>query len=414
MAHTYSRSSVVTDRGGRADRHGPAAASVAEPASRRAWLAVGAVALATFSIVTVETLPIGLLTSIASGLRVSDSDVGLVVTVTGLVAAASAVLTPVAIGALDRRTVLVGLIALIVAGNALCAASPDLTVLLLARFAVGVSIGGFWSLAAGLAVRLVPPAQVPRAISVIFFGPMAANVLGVPTGTLLGSLTGWRLAFVAAAGLGVLLIGALWSLLPSLPATGTIRAGTLFGQLRNHKLRIGVLATFLLCSGHYGAFTFVSPILQRIAGVHEHAIGLLLLTYGVSAIAGNFLAAAAAARDVRAAVIALSLLLSAVLALFPIIGTSASTGTLLLLAWGLAFGALPVTVQTWVLRAAPTATEAATGLNTCVFNLAIALGALFGSVVAGNIAIRDVLWLAATLAVLAAPAAWSVRELSAA
>jgi predicted MFS family arabinose efflux permease len=380
-------------------------------ASRRAWLAVGAVALGTFSLVTVETLPIGLLTSISHGLHVADSQVGLLVTATGLIAAASAAVLPVAIRSLDRRTVLVGLIALIVAGNVLSAAAPDFAVLLAARFLIGISIGGFWALAAGIAVRLVPEAQVPKATAVVFFGPMAANVLGVPAGTLLGSLTGWRVAFVAAAALGAVLIGVLMLLLPRLPATQPIRVRTLFDQLRNPAVRVGVLATFLLCSGHYGAFTFVSPILQKIAGIPAHTVGVLLLAYGGFAILGNFLASAAAARNVRATIIALSVLFAVVLALIPLIGTTPVTGTLLLIGWGLAFGALPVSVQTWILKAAPRDTEAATGLNTCMFNLAIAVGAMFGSLVAGSIALRGVLWLAAGLVTLTTLAVASIRKI---
>jgi predicted MFS family arabinose efflux permease len=392
---------------GRVDRR----RSAEQQVSRRAWLAVAAVALGTFSVVTVETLPIGLLTSISGGLHVGDSQVGLLVTVTGLVAAGSAALLPVAIRSLDRRTVLVGLIALMVAGNALSAAAANFAVLLASRFLIGISIGGFWALAAGIAVRLVSEAEVPKATSVIFFGPMAANVLGVPAGTLLGSLTGWRIAFVAAAALGAVVIAALMLLLPRIPATEPVRVGTLLEQLRNPAVRLGVLATFLLCSGHYGAFTFVSPILQRIAGLPAHTVGVLLLAYGGFAILGNFVAGAAAARHVRATIITLSVGFASVLTLIPLIGTTPVTGTLLLVGWGLAFGALPVSVQTLILKAAPDATEAATGLNTCMFNLAIALGALFGSLVVGSIALRGVLWLAAGLVILTSLAVATIRRI---
>jgi predicted MFS family arabinose efflux permease len=395
----------------RRDDRQASSARVQDGASRRAWLAVGPVALGTFSLVTVETLPIGLLTSISQGLHIPDSQVGLLVTATGLVAAACAAVLPVAIRSLDRRAVLVGLIALTVVGNVLSAAAPDFAVLLAARFLIGVSIGGFWALAAGISVRLVPEAQVPRATAVVFFGPMAANILGVPAGTLLGSLTGWRIAFVAAAILSTVLIVVLLLLLPRIPATQPVKVRNLFEQFRNPAVRVGVLATFLLCSGHYGAFTFVSPIMQKIAGVPAHTVGVLLLAYGGFAILGNFLAGAAAARNVRATIIALSVLFAAVLAVIPLVGTTPVTGTLLLVAWGLAFGALPVSVQTWILKAAPRDTEAATGLNTCMFNLAIALGALFGSLVAGSIALSGVLWLAAGLVILTTLAVASIRRI---
>ncbi len=375
------------------------------------WLAVAAVAIGTFLVVTVENLPMGLLTAIGAGLDVTDGQVGFMVTVSGLVAAVTAAVLPVAIKRIDRRLVLLGLILLAVLANVVVAVTPNYAVLLGARFLVGISIGGFWSLAAGLGVRLVPSAAVPRATSLIFFGAMAANVLGVPAGTLLGSLTTWRVAFAALAGLALVLVAALAILLPKMPATEPVRLRTLADQLRTPAVRVGVLATFLLVSGAYGAFTFVSPILQDISGIAPTAIGPLLLAYGVAGIAGNFLAGAAAGRNVRGTIIAVSVMLAAVLALFPVIGGSPASGTILLVLWGMAFGGLPVSVQTWIIKAAPNATEAATGLNTSMFNLAIALGALLASSVVGAIAVSGVLWLAATLVLLTSVAMWRSRAL---
>lgn len=377
----------------------------------RGWLAVGAAAIGTFLVVTVEQLPTGLLPLIAGGLRVPDARVGLLVTASGLVAAVAAAVLPVAIGRLDRRLALVGLISVTVAGNVLSALSPGFPVLLAARLVVGISIGGFWALAAGLAVRLVPAGHVPKATSMIFFGAMAANVLGLPAGTLLGTLTNWRAAFAALAGLGALLAIALLLLLPAMPATEPVRTRILLAQLREPRVRAGVLATFLLVSGQYGAFTFVSPILHHIARIPAHDVGVLLLGYGAAAIAGNFLAGSAAARHVRATIITVSTVLAATLAAIPLIGTTPVTGTLLLLIWGLAFGGLPVSVQTWILKAAPRAPEAATGLNTCMFNLAIALGALLGSLTAANFTISYVLWLAGGLVILTTIAMWRAGQI---
>lgn len=380
----------------------------------KAWLAIAAVAIGTFSMVTVENLPMGMLTYIAGGLRVSDAEVGLMVTVTGLVAAATAPVLPVVIRRLDRRVVLLGLIILMVAANLLSAFAPDYGVLLGARFLIGVSIGGFWSLAAGLAVRLVPEDQVARGTSLIFFGAMAANVLGVPAGTLIGNLAGWRIAFAAIAGLGVLLVVALVILLPRMPADEPVRLRTLAEQLRVPAVRVGVIATFLLVSGHYGAFTFVSPILQSVSGIHARIIGPLLLAYGAAGIVGNFVAGSWAAKNVRGTIIAVSVSLAVILAVFPIVGRSPISGVVLLVLWGVAFGGLPVSVQTWILKSAPNAAEAATGLNTCMFNLAIALGALFGSLVVGLVAVNGVLWLAAALVVLTTIAVWRTRPVGAA
>jgi hypothetical protein len=125
-----------------------------------------------------------------------------------------------------------------------------------------VSIGGFWALAAGIAVRMVPERHIPTATAIAFGGATAANVLGVPAGTLIGELTNWRVAFVALAGLGLLVVVGLLLLLPAMPAmpaTQPVRLRTLREQFRNPVVRAGIIATFLLVGGHFTAFTFVAP-----------------------------------------------------------------------------------------------------------------------------------------------------------
>ncbi|MFI0482773.1 MFS transporter [Actinomadura sp. 9N215] len=386
------------------------AVAAAEHVSVKRWLAVVAVAVGTFLVVTAEQLPVGLLTSIGDDLGVSEGTAGLMVMVPGLVASAGALLVPVAIGRLDRRTVLLGLISLMVLANLLSFLAPNFPVLLASRFLVGISIGGFWALAAGIAVRLVPSGQVPRATSIAFGGATAANVLGVPAGTLIGGLTDWRIAFLTLSGLGLLAVAALFVLLPGIPATGSIRLGALLALFGNPFVRGAAIATFLLVSGHVATYTFVSPILQDISGVDENLVGPLLLVFGAAGIAGTFVAGAAAGRDVRVTVAAVSVLLTAVLALFPLLGATTVSAVVLLVLWGLAFGGVPVTVQMWILKAAPEHAEAATALNTVVFNLAIALGALFGGFVINGASATAVLGFGAALTVLTFLALWTTRR----
>ncbi|MFI6996740.1 MFS transporter [Nocardia sp. NPDC050175] len=386
--------------------------SAAEKVPLRRWFAVAAVALGTFSVVTSEQLPVGLLTSVSGALGVSPGTAGLMVTVPGLVASATAPILPVAIGRLDRRVVLLGLITLMVAANVLAAFAPNFGLLLAARFLVGIAIGGFWALAAGIAVRMVPAKYVPRATAIAFGGATAANVLGIPAGTLIGELTDWRIAFGLLGGLGLLVVVALLLLLPRMPATEPVRLRTLGEQFRNPVVRAGVLVTFLMVSGHFAAFTFVSPILQSVSGIDKAMVGPALLAFGVAGIAGNFITGVAAGRNIRTTLITISTVLAAVLALVALVGGTPITGLALLIVWGLAFGGIPVGVQTWILQAAPGSTEAATALNTAMFNLAIALGALFGGIIADNVVLSVVLWFGAGLSVLASlvvSTTWTAR-----
>ena len=158
--------------------------------SRSAWLAVGSIAVGTFSMVTTEFLPIGLLTDIATGLDVSDGTAGLMVTIPGVLAAFAGPALIVASGRLDRRTVMIALSALLVASNLLAAIAPNFATMLVARLLLGLCIGGFWTFAPGAATQLVPDMSKARAMSLVLAGVSAATVFGVPAGAFISNFAG--------------------------------------------------------------------------------------------------------------------------------------------------------------------------------------------------------------------------------
>ncbi|GAA0961517.1 MFS transporter [Actinocorallia libanotica] len=363
----------------------------------KGWLAVAAVTLGIFALMTSELLPVGLLTPVGDALDVSPGTAGLMVTVPGLVAAFSAPLVTVATGRVDRRLVLVVLIGLMGAANLASAFATDFAVVLAARFLIGVSVGGFWSIAGGIALRLVPERHVGRATAVIFGGVETASVLGVPTGTLLGELGGWRTAFAAVGVLGLAALLFLLFLLPELPAERSVALADLPALFRgNAGVRIGLGMAFLLITGHFAAYTFVRPILQG-DGVDEGMISVFLLVFGVAGLLGNFVAGALVSWHLRRTVTGVAAAFTAVMALMALPpGGTARTAALLAL-WGLAYGAVPVTLQTWMNRAAPDAREAASSLFVSVFNLSISLGALFGGFAFDSSAAGAPLWLGGAL-----------------
>ncbi|WAL95536.1 MFS transporter [Streptomyces sp. Je 1-369] len=364
----------------------------------RGRLAVLAVAAATFSVVTTEMLPVGLLTSLGSGLRVSDGTAGLAVTLPGLVAALAALLLPVAVRRADRRPVLALLMALLAVANVVSALAPVFAVLLVARVLVGVCIGGVWAIAAGLGVRLVRAEGAGRATAVIFSGIAVASVLGVPAGTLLGELAGWRWGFAALAVLALAVAGLLVTVLPRLPADEGVRLRAFPALLRIGRLRAGLLAVTLLVTGHFAAYTYIRPVLERVPGIGAGLISGLLLAYGTAGIVGNFAGGAVAARDPRRALLAICAGLAAVVLLMVPAGASLAASVTLLVAWGLAYGGVSVSAQNWVMAAAPHAREAASALFAGVFNVAIALGAFTGGRVADSRGAGAVLWLGGGLA----------------
>ncbi len=168
----------------------------------------------------------------------------------------------------------------------------------------------------------------------------------------------------------------------------------------NAGVRAGIALTFLVITGHFLAYTFVRPILQG-DGVDDGSISVLLLTFGVAGVCGNFIAGALVARRLRACVTGISVVLTVAMAVLALADTDALSAGAVLVLWGLGYGAVPVTFQTWILDAAPDATEAATSLYVSAFNLSIALGALLGGFAVNGVGTTSVLWTGAALTALA-------------
>ncbi|RSN34643.1 MFS transporter [Amycolatopsis sp. WAC 01416] len=365
---------------------------------KKGWPAVRSLAGATFTVVTSEMLPVGLLTPISRDLQVTEGMAGLTLMVTGLVAAVSGPLLIPALGNLDRRAVLCALMALLAVGNLLAAWSPGFGVMLVARVLVGIGMGGVWAIAASLAVRLVPPRSIASATSLVFSGIAVASVLGVPAGTYLGELVGWRMAFVGAGGLSLVVLAALAISLPSLPTEGAVRLGAMLRLAGVPRVRLGLIVVALIVTGHFAAYTYVRPVLEKVSGVSAGQIGTLLLVYGLFGVAGNFASGTGAARSPRVTLLVLGGTLAATMALVPILGLTTPAAAALLVVWGLAYGGVSVASQSWMLVAAPDAREATSALFTGVFNAAIAAGALVGGLATDAAGTTAVMWLGGVFA----------------
>ncbi|MEV9618008.1 MFS transporter [Serratia marcescens] len=357
------------------------------------WLATFAIGLSTFTVVTAEMLPVGLLTPIVSTLNASIGRAGLLISLPALFAALFAPLVVLGARRTDRRSLLIVFLLLLIAANLLAAAATSMALLFAARILLGFCIGGIWAIAGGLAERLVPPASVGLALSVIFGGVAAASVLGVPLGVFLGEALGWRMAFLAVAVLAALTLLLLLCVLPPLPVTQAVSWRLFTAQRANRRLLLGLLLTFLLVAGHFMAYTFVRPLLQTVAGIESRWVGALLFAYGVAGIVGNFIAGQAAAKRLRRTLALIALGLALAVLLLPLLGRAPLSGGAFLLLWGIAYGGVSVSLMAWMLKAAPNAVEVASSLYIALFNLAISCGSLAGGLVvdAGGLTINGVL-----------------------
>ena len=343
-----------------------------------AWPGVVSLAFGVFGLVTGEFLPASLLTPIAGDLGISPGTAGQAVTVTALVACVAGPGVVIGAGTVDRKLVVLGLSLLLVLSNLLAAVSSNFWILLAARIALGIALGAFWSLAAALALRLVPARAMPRAMAVIFTGVSAATVCAAPLGAYFGDLWGWRATFIGAAAIGLLAFIAQLVTLPKLPPATAPTLGSFLVVLRRPRILVGLATVILVVSGHFAGFTYVRPFLEQVPRLSVHMISLLLLAFGLGGFIGNFAGGLLAERSAKLAVGLASLVLALTAALLFTFGSSWSVDLVAIAVWGFAFAAFPIGVQTWTTQSAPDHAESAGALLLTTFQIAIASGAVVG------------------------------------
>jgi predicted MFS family arabinose efflux permease len=343
-----------------------------------AWMAVFSLAMGVFGLLTAEYLPASLLTLMATDLGVSEALAGQAVTVTAVVALFAGLLVPGLTRSIDRRWVLLGFSTLMVASNLLVAVSSSFAVLLLMRILLGIALGGFWSMAAAVAMRLVPSALLPRALSIIFSGIAIGTVVAVPMGSYLGGLYGWRSAFFAAAAVGIVTLAFQSFTLPRLAPRRPARLRTVLEVLLRPGIAMGMFGCVLVHSGHFAMFTYVRPFLEGTTGIGAQGLSLMLLGFGVANFAGTLLAGKLLERHPLATLVLMPALVGVAALGLVLLPASVPGQAVLLAIWGLAFGGVPVAWSNWVANAVPDQAESAGGMVVASVQSAIATGAAAG------------------------------------
>jgi predicted MFS family arabinose efflux permease len=365
-------------------------------------------ALGVFGLVTAEFLPASLLTPMAADLKITEGLAGQAVTATAAVALVTSLLIATVTRRIDRRYLLLAFSVMLIGSNLLVAVAPNLGALLLGRVLLGVAIGGFWTMAAATAMRLVPEAMVPRALSIIFTGVSAATIVAAPVGSYVGALIGWRNVFLLAAVLGVVSLISQLLTLPRMAPSGLTRLGTLVQVLRRPGIGFGMLAVIVVFTGHFAFFTYLRPFLETVTGVGVSALSAILLGFGAANFLGTSVAGLMLERNLRLT-LALMPLLMGVLGLGLVaMGSSPLADAAMVALWGFAFGTVPVGWSTWITRTVPDEAESAGGLIVAAVQLAITLGAAAGGAIfdvsgaGGVFATSGLALLLATLMILVA------------
>ncbi|AWD05387.1 MFS transporter [Klebsiella aerogenes] len=385
----------------------------ANPTPVRAWLAVVALGVSAFSIVTSELAPVGMLSALANDLHQSQAGAGLAVTAYGWVAALAALLAG-AIPARISRKVLLIVLMLILAFSCLAATqSHTMQTFMTARMTGALAHGAFWALIGTVAVQLVPVDKLGLATSVIFAGVSAASVLGVPLSSFIADMVGWRQAFSAISLLSLAAAVALLWTLPTLAAPQPLRLKVYVGIVKNPLLLSLFGATACIISAHFAAFTYLEPLLTQTRGIPTSAISALLLMSGLSGLLGNLIAGKLIDRHIRVLIMTSLLLSAGALGMLSIRGGSALPVwfvAVLLGVWGAGMAIVFVGLQTWLLRSAGEATQPASAIYVAIFNAAIGTGALVGGLVSAKLGLSSLPLLAAVAMICGMALVWKLKS----
>ncbi|VAN53503.1 ribonucleoside transporter [Klebsiella pneumoniae] len=365
--------------------------------ARPNWSAVFAVAFCVACLITVEFLPVSLLTPMALDLGISEGMAGQSVTTTAFVAMFSSLFITTVIGKTDRRYVVILFSLLLTLSCLLVSFADSFTLLLLGRACLGLALGGFWAMSASLTMRLVPMRVVPKALSIIFGAVSIALVIAAPLGSFLGGLIGWRNVFNGAAVMGVLCM--LWVLkaLPSLPGESASQQQNMFGLLKRPGVMAGMCAIFMAFAGQFAFFTYICPVYMTLAGFDVDGLTLVLLSFGIASFIGTSLSSVLLKRSVKAALAIAPLVLTACAVALVLWGESKIIASTVAIIWGFAFALIPVGWSTWITRSLSDQAEKAGSIQVAVIQLANTCGAAVGGIALDHLGLLSPLVLSGIL-----------------
>ncbi|MBX4871643.1 MFS transporter [Rhizobium bangladeshense] len=370
-------------------------------------LAIFALTIAAYAIGTTEFVIVGLLPTVATDLNITLPLAGLIVSVYALGVTFGAPILTALTGKIERKPLLLALMALFIVGNTVAALSPNYELLLVARVLAAFAHGVFFSVGSTIAADLVSENRRASAIAMMFMGLTVAIVTGVPLGTYIGQVFGWRATFWVVAALGVVAFLAITALLPNtLKKAPPASLLDQVGVLGSGRLLIVFAMTALGYGGTFVAFTFLAPILQEITGFSERSVSLILVLYGIAIAIGNIAGGKIANHNPVKALVGLFILQAIVLVVLTFTAVSPVLAIITLAALGfLQFGNVPG-LQLYVVQLAkehrPGAVDVASALNIAAFNLGIAIGAwLGGLVVESPLGLGATPWVGAILVVIA-------------
>lgn len=362
------------------------------------WGGVFAMTLCVFVLIASEFMPVSLLTLIANDMHITEGLVGQGIAISGALAVLTSLTISRIAGNLNRKYLLLGLTVLMAISGMVIAIAPNYPVYMLGRIMIGVVIGGFWSMSAATAIRLVAQHQVPRALAILNGGNALATVVAAPLGSYLGTTVGWRGAFLCLVPLAIAAF--IWqciSLPPMENEKKQKQQGSMIRLFRISNVATGMVACGLFFVGQFALFTYVRPFLETVTSVGPSGLSLILLAIGVAGFVGTMVVSTLLNARFYQTLIMIPLLMAAIAGTLQLVGHSIWAVAVLLSLWGLLATAAPTGWWTWIARTLPEDAEAGGGLMVAVIQLSIALGSTAGGLVFDSLGWRSTFGLSGIL-----------------
>jgi predicted MFS family arabinose efflux permease len=367
-----------------------------------------ALAMAAFITILTEALPAGLLPQMARGLAVSEAWVGQTVTIYAIGSLVAAIPLIAATQGMRRRPLLLAAIAGFAIANTVTTLSTSYALTIVARFLAGVSAGLLWALLAGYAARMVPEHQQGRAIAIAMVGTPLALSLGVPAGTFLGDLVGWRMCFGIMSLLALMLMVWVRLKVPDFAGQAVGKRLSLRHVFTLPGIRPVLFVVLAFVLAHNILYTYIAPFLV-MAGMVDRT-DLVLLVFGITSLPGVWIIGVLIDQYLRALTLASTVLFGLSALVLGMAGTEPIAVYAAVGAWGLAFGGAATLFQTALAKTAGDAADVAQSMLVTAWNTAIAGGGIVGGVLLDRLGVGAfspalLMLLLATLLV-----AWSARH----
>ncbi|TDL91746.1 MFS transporter [Vibrio vulnificus] len=373
---------------------------------RNGTIALWALAISAFGIGTTEFIPVGLLSTIAEDFKIGVTLAGLLISGYAIGVAVGAPILTALTNRMGRKNLLMVLMVIFIGGNSLAALAPTFEVLVIARFITAFAHGLFFSIGSTIAVQLVPAHKKASAIALMFTGLTVAIVTGVPFGTFIGQVFGWRATFWAVALLGIIAIVASALLIPKdLKQSPPAKFSDMLKLVTNGRLILGFLITILGYGGTFVSFTYLTPLLQDVTGISPNVIGIVLIVYGLAVAVGNSLGGKFANVNPAQALFWMFIVQASILILMSLMIPFKVAGLIAVVMMGLLAFMNVAGLQLYIVQLAekyvPSAVEVASALNIAAFNIGIAIGASVGGMVADSIGLVHTPWVGGVMVIIA-------------